>query len=70
MPRLMGGRVRLAAGPSSLSPLFVDGDADVGMAYFISDSSLALSSDTLAKKVRWMGTVDSSSRPELSDQEE
>jgi len=52
MPWLMGRRVRRAAGPSSLSPLFVDGDIDVGTAYFISDSSLALSIDTLAKKVR------------------
>jgi hypothetical protein len=70
MPWLMQWSGSSSCRPSSLSPLFVDGDIDVGTAYFISDSSLALSIDTLAKKVRWMGRVESSSRPGPSDQEE
>ena len=61
--------VRRAVDIQSVATL-VDGDIDIGTAYFISDSSLALSIDSLARMVRWMGRVESSSRPELSDQEE
>ena len=69
MPWLMGGSSSSTYRPFSLSPLFVDGDMNLGTAYFISDSSLALSIGTLAKMVRRMGRVEANSRPEPSDQE-
>jgi hypothetical protein len=55
--------------PSILSPLFIGGDNVISTADVSSGSSLALSIDSPAKKVRWMGRVEWSYAVELSDQE-
>jgi hypothetical protein len=55
---------------SHLSPLFIDGDIEIGTAYVISDSSHAFSNRLPGKTVKWMDKVESSYEVELSDQPE